>query len=178
MGIFMRLVEFVGRLVGGLVNNFYAAGRDTIEQVIRNVIPFMAFVAALIGIILGTAVGETIANAIAPLASSIWGLLIISLIAGIPILSPLLGPGAVIASVVGTLIGTQIGAGNIPPNMAVAALFAINVQVGCDFFPVDFSLAEAGPKTAELGVPAILVSRWLTGPIAVLIGWLFGIGMY
>lgn len=173
-----RLIETVGRLVGGAVNIFFASGRDTIEQIIKNVLPFMAFVSALIGIIIGTSIGTTIANSLSPLAANIWGLIGISLICGIPILSPILGPGAVIASVVGTLIGTQIGAGNIPPNLAVAALFAINTQVGCDFLPVDLSLAEASPKTAELGIPSILFSRWVTGPIAVAIGWVFGFGMY
>lgn len=172
------VMEKVSRFIGGIVINFYAAGRDTVEQVIKTVIPFMVFVSALIGIILGTNAGTAIANLLTPLASNILGLLVISLICGIPILSPVLGPGAVIASVVGTLIGTQIGTGNIPPNLAIAALFAINVQVGCDFFPVDLSLAEATPKTEEIGIPSILISRWLTGPIAVLIGWLMGIGMY
>ena len=136
------------------------------------------FVSALIGIILGTNVGTWIANTLTPLANNLLGLLVISLICGIPVLSPLLGPGAVIASVVGTLIGTQIGLGNISPNLAVAALFAINVQVGCDFFPVDLSLSEACPKTEEIGIPSILFSRWLTGPIAVLIGYVAGLGMY
>ena len=178
MKLFNTLVEKVTRLVGGLVNNFYAAGRDTVDQVIKTILPFMVFVSALIGIILGTQVGNAIANLLTPLANNIVGLLVISLICGIPLLSPLLGPGAVIASVVGTLIGTQIGLGNIPPNLSIAALFAINVQVGCDFFPVDLSLSEATPKTAEIGIPSILLSRWITGPIAVLVGWLAGIGMY
>lgn len=178
MKFFNILVEKISRFIGGLVNNFYAAARDSVDQVIKTILPFMVFVSALIGIILGTNVGTLIANTLAPLANNIFGLLVISLICGIPILSPLLGPGAVIASVVGTLVGTQIGLGNIPPNLAVAALFAINTQVGCDFFPVDLSLSEASPKTEEIGIPSILISRWLTGPIAVLIGYVAGLGMY
>ena len=178
MNIAYRSMEFVSRFVGAFINNFYAAGRDTVEQVIRNVLPFMVFVSAMIGIILGTQIGSTIANVLTPLANNLLGLIVISLLCGIPVLSLLLGPGAVIASVVGTLLGTQIGAGAIPPNLAIAALFAINTQVGCDFFPVDLSLAEATPKTVEVGIPAMLFSRWITGPIAVVIGWIAGLGMY
>ncbi len=173
-----KFLSTISRFMGGFIINFYNAAKDSVELVIKTVIPFMIFVSALIGIILGTQVGSWIANLLTPLANNIIGLLLISLICGIPILSPLLGPGAVIASVVGTLIGTQIGMGNIPPNLSIAALFAINVQVGCDFFPVDLSLTEASPKTVEYGIPSILTSRWITGPIAVVIGWIFGLGMY
>ena len=40
------------------------------------------------------------------------------------------------------------------------------------------SLGEAEPETIELGVPAILYSRIITGPIAVLIAYVFSIGLY
>jgi len=113
------------------------------------------------------------------LAGNIWGLLVISLICAIPVLSPLLGPGAVIAQVVGTLIGsTLIASGAMAPHLALPALFAINPQVGCDFIPVGLALGEAEPETVEVGVPAVLFSRLITGPLAVVLAWLASFGLY
>lgn len=169
----------LGRGVGGVVGALYAAGRDAIDQVIVNILPFMAFISLIIGIIVKTGVGDSIAHALEPLAGSLPGLIIISIICAIPILSPLLGPGAVIAQVVGTLLGsTLIASGRLPASYALPALFAINPQVGCDFIPVGLALGEAEPETVEVGVPAVLFSRLITGPIAVIIAWLASFGLY
>ncbi len=176
-----REKNFVTRLgiaIGGVVNKFYAAGRETIDITVKSILPFMAFVSMILGIISVSGLGNVIANTISPLASSLPGMLIISLICAIPFISPVLGPGAVIAQVVGTLLGAQIGMGNIPPQYALPALFAINAQVGADFVPVGLSLGEADPETIELGVPAVLYSRVITGPLAVLIAYAASIGLY
>lgn len=173
--------NFVTRLgigIGGVVNKFYAAGRETIEITVKTILPFMAFVSMILGIISASGIGNVIANTISPLASSLPGMLIISLICAVPFISPVLGPGAVIAQVVGTLLGAQIGLGNIPPQYALPALFAINAQVGADFVPVGLSLGEAEPETIELGVPAVLYSRVITGPAAVGIAYVASIGLY
>lgn len=173
-----KFLERIGRAVGKVVGILYQAGRDSIDQVIKNVLPFMAFISMIIGIILKSGIGTILANTLAPLASSLVGLVVMSLIVGFPVLSPLLGPGAVIAQIIGTLLGTLIGQGAIPPQMALPALFAINPQVGCDFIPVGLSLGEAEPETIEIGVPAILFSRFATGPISVLLAWLASAGLY
>ncbi|MCR2045403.1 PTS glucitol/sorbitol transporter subunit IIB [Anaerosalibacter massiliensis] len=173
-----NIVEKIGKGIGSVVSIFYSAGRDSIDSIIKNILPFMAFVSMLIGIILKTGIGDAIAKVIAPYSGSIGGLIGISIIAAIPVLSPLLGPGAVIAQVVGVLIGVEIGKGNIPPQYALPALFAINPQVGADFIPVGLSLGEAEPETVEVGVPAILFSRLITGPLAVIIAYLFSFGLY
>ncbi|MEL0261063.1 MAG: hypothetical protein VXA38_02950 [Aquiluna sp.] len=168
----------IGRGVGGVVGTLYQAGRDTIDTIIRNILPFMAFISFIIGLVLVTGVGDLIANGIKGLAGSIVGLLIVSVVCAIPVLSPLLGPGAVIAQVVGTLLGVEIGRGTIPPQMALPALFAINPQVGCDFIPVGLALGEAEPETVEVGVPAVLFSRLITGPLSVVIAYVASFGMY
>jgi PTS system glucitol/sorbitol-specific IIC component len=146
--------------------------------VIRNVLPFMAFVTLLIGLINASGLGNLIASTLSPLANNVAGLLVLSVIVGLPFLSPVLGPGAVIAQVTGVLIGDQIARGSIDPQFALPALFAYNVQVGCDFVPVGLALGEAKPKTIEIGVPAVLFSRQITGPIAVIVAFLFSIGLY
>lgn len=174
----VKFLEKIGRAVGKVVGMLYQAGRESVDQVMTNVLPFMAFISMIIGIILASGVGNFLANTLAPLASSPVGLVVMSLIVGFPVLSPLLGPGAVIAQIIGTLLGTLIGQGSIPPQMALPALFAINPQVGCDFIPVGLSLGEAEPETVEIGVPAVLFSRFVTGPISVILAWLASFGLY
>ncbi|MCM3788740.1 PTS glucitol/sorbitol transporter subunit IIB [Domibacillus indicus] len=173
-----NIIEKLGRSMGGVIGVLYQAARETIEQVLKNIIPFMALVSTLIGIILYTGIGDIIANFVSPLAGNIFGLLVLSVICAVPILSPLLGPGAVIAQVVGVLVGVEIGKGNIPPSLALPALFAINPQVGADFVPVGLTLGEAKPETVEVGVPAVLMSRLITGPLAVVIAYFFSFGLY
>lgn len=168
----------IGIGIGSIISKFYAAGRETIDVTLKSILPFMAFVSMILGIIQASGIGDVIANVISPVASTLPGMLIISFICAMPFISPVLGSGAVIAQVVGTLLGAQIGLGNIPPQYALPALFAIDAQAGCDFVPVGLSLGEAEPETIELGVPAVLYSRVLTGPIAVVIAYVASIGMY
>ena len=175
-GGFIELIASIGRVMGRVVGIFFNAGRRTIDQVVRNVLPFMAFVTMLIGIILYTGIGDVIAKPMGPLANNIVGLLVISAICGLPFLSPILGPGAVIAQVIGVaIIGPQIQNGTISPAMSLPALFAYNTQVGCDFVPVGLALGEAKPKTIEIGVPAVLLSRQVMGPLSVVLAWIFSL---
>jgi len=173
-----KFLERIGRGVGGVVGALFQAGRESIDQVITNVMPFMAFISMVIGIILATGIGDILANFMSPLASSLGGLIVMSILIGLPVLSPLLGPGAVIAQIIGTLLGVEIGRGNIPPQYALPALFAINPQVGCDFIPVGLALGEAEPETVEVGVPAVLFSRMVTGPLSVVLAYLASFGLY
>ncbi|XJS10904.1 PTS glucitol/sorbitol transporter subunit IIB [Aerococcaceae bacterium WGS1372] len=172
------LIAKIGMGAGKFISTINQAARDAVQTMINTVIPFMAFVSLIIGLIEGSGVGNWIANIMAPLAGNIWGLILIGFISSLPFLSPLLGPGAVISQVIGTLIGVEIGRGNIPPQLALPALFAINTQNGCDFIPVGLGLSEAKSETVEVGVPAVLYSRFLNGVPRVVVAWLASFGLY
>lgn len=182
----MGFITRIGRSVGGVVGTIYQAGRETIDIVIGTILPFIAFIAVIIGVILydwnGEAEGGTIGNALAtvlePLAGTPIGLVALTVIIAMPFLSPVLGPGAVIAQVIGTLLGTSFANGDIDPQYALPALWAINPQVGCDFIPVGLALGEAEPETVELGVPAVLFSRVITGPLATIFALFVGFAVY
>lgn len=169
---FTGFVVKFGNFIGYCINTLLSSGRQAIKLTLNTILPFMAYVSLLIGIVNYTGVSKWIADSVAPLASNPFGLILLGVITGLPFLSPILGPGAAIAQVVGVLMGTQIAAGALPVQYALPTLFAINGQVGCDFVPVGLSLGEAEPETVSVGVPAVLFSRQITSPIAVVIAYI------
>ncbi|SHF44179.1 PTS glucitol/sorbitol transporter subunit IIB [Vibrio gazogenes] len=178
MNIFLNVVEKLGGNIGTVVGHVFAAAQDAFELVIKTVLPFMAFVAILITFVKETGLGDLIAHVLTPLGDSLIGLVVLSAICGFPLIAPILSPGAAVAQVVGVTVGGLIGTGIIPPMYALPALFAINVQAAADSIPLMLSMQDAKPETIKTGVPALLISRQITGPIAVLIGYIFALGLY
>ncbi|WP_432453294.1 hypothetical protein ACRRS0_20050 [Agarivorans sp. QJM3NY_29] len=176
--VFLDIIEKLGGNIGKVVGHVFEAAQDSFTLVIKTVLPFMAFVAILITFVNETGLGSLIAHALTPLGDSLIGLVILAAICGFPLIAPILSPGAAVAQVVGVTIGGLIGSGVIPPMYALPALFAINVQAACDSIPLMLSMQDAKPETIETGVPALLISRQITGPIAVVIGYIFAIGLY
>src|SRR6218665_28891 len=72
-GGLVGMITFIGRSMGGVVNVLFNSGRKSIDQVLRNVLPFMAFVTMLIGIINATGVGTVLAHLLEPLAGNVFG---------------------------------------------------------------------------------------------------------
>jgi glucitol/sorbitol PTS system EIIB component len=166
-----------GTAIGYIINTFLAAGRQSINLTLNTVLPFMAYVSILLGFVIYTGVAQAIGNLLAPLSSNPVGLVAIGVVVALPILSPILGPGAAVAQIVGVLMGTQIATGTLPVQYALPTLFAIDGQVGCDFIPVGLGLGEAKVETVEVGTPAVLFSRLITSPLAVIIAWAASFGL-
>ena len=157
-------IQKIGMGAGKVVATFNSAAKESTNTVLHTIIPFgrPVFLRPLL---------DYFEN-----PQYRWS--VDGIICSIPFLSCLLGPGAVIAQIVGTLIGVEIGKGNIEPSLALPALFAINTQCACDFVPVGLGLAEADPETVEVGVPAVLYSRFITGVPRVIVGYLASFGLY
>lgn len=170
------LVRFGGG-IGHIINTFLAAGRQSINLTLNTILPFMAYVSLLLGVVIYTGIATAIGNLLAPLSGNPLGLIAISAVVALPFLSPILGPGAAVAQIVGVLMGTQIATGALPVQYALPTLFAIDGQVGCDFVPVGLGLGEARAETVEIGVPAVLFSRLITSPLAVVIAWFASFGL-
>ena len=78
MQVITSLLERIGRGAGKVVGILYQAGRESIDQVVKNILPFMAFIAFIIGIILATGVGDALARLLQPLANNPIGLITVS----------------------------------------------------------------------------------------------------
>lgn len=176
-----KIIEFISELGGGItffVSVIVKSASDALKTTALKYLPFLCFIALICGIVNATGLGNLLANLLVPLASSLWGMILLVFICTVPVLSPVLAPGAAIAAVIGTLIGTQIGEGNLAPQYALPALYAIDSQVGCDTLPLSMGMMDPSEEVMAVDITAVLISRWITGILAVLIAWAFSIGMY
>lgn len=174
MKAFGNFMTTVASGIGKFVMIVVQAARNAFKVCLETIIPFLIFVATVFTLITQTGIGSVIADGLAGIATSPIGLLAIGMIITIPLLSPIIGPGAVIPQIIGTLIGGMIASGDVPLTMALPAVFAIHQPCGADFIPIGMSLTEAEPETMEVGVSAVLFSKFLIAPIEIIAAIIVG----
>ncbi len=164
----------IASAIGKFVMTVVQAARNSFKLCLEQIIPFIIFVSTVFTLITQTGVGNIIADALSGLATNPIGLIVMGLIITFPLLSPIIGPGAVIPQVIGALIGGLIGTGEVPLAMALPTVFAIHQPCGADFIPVGMSLTEAEPETMEIGVSAVLFSKFLIAPVEIILAVVIG----
>lgn len=174
MNVFSNVMSTVASGIGRFVMVIVQAARNAFKVCLETIIPFIIFVSTVFTFITQTGVGGVIAGALSSIATSPIGLLVMGIIITFPLFSPIIGPGAVIPQVIGTLIGGLIGAGSVPLTMALPTVFAIHQPCGADFIPVGMSLTEAEPETMEVGVSAVLYSKFLVAPVEIILAIIVG----
>ena len=162
-----------GKALAGFATKCVQGGKEAIDVTIKDILPFMAFYALLLGIIQFSGLGDLMGTYVYPYLGTLPGLLILVIICALPIISPLVGSGALIGQLLSALVGYGIIIGACPVALALPALFAVDAQVGCDFIPVGLSMGDAENDTVDIGVPAVLLSRLFTGPIMVILTYLY-----
>ncbi|MGL4282820.1 PTS glucitol/sorbitol transporter subunit IIB [Eubacterium aggregans] len=154
-----------GKALAGFATTCVQGAKEAVDISIKDIIPFMAFYSLVIGLINFTGLGGLIGTYVYPYLGTLPGLLVLAIICGLPILSPLVGSSALIGQLLSVIIGYGIMTGTFPVILALPAFFAVDVQVGCDFIPVGLSMGDAANDTVDIGVPSVLLSRIITGPI-------------
>ncbi len=137
------------------------SGRDTIDTVLKTILPFMALsrrsLASLWLLALVTGLPTACSAGEPSTGSGHAGAHLF-----LPLLSPFLGPGAVIAQVIGVLLACRL----------VSAIFrriwlyrhcCHQRAGGLRLHPGRFVAGGSRQDTVRVGVPSVLVSRFLTG---------------
>ncbi|MEG1431990.1 MAG: PTS sorbitol transporter subunit IIB [Eubacterium sp.] len=160
-----------GKALAGFATTCVQGAKEAVDISIKDIIPFMAFYSLVLGLINFTGLGGLMGTYVYPYLGTLPGLLVLAIICGLPILSPLVGSGALIGQLLSVIIGYGIMTGTFPVILALPAFFAVDVQVGCDFIPVGLSMGDAANDTVDIGVPSVLLSRIITGPIMVILAF-------
>jgi PTS system glucitol/sorbitol-specific IIC component len=160
-----RTVKSVGRL-------FAAFGRKLYPG-LKKIAPPLLLGSILFILLFWTGLGDMIGNELSELTGPVPALLIIFAVSLIPVLSSALGPGLLIVIAAGILAGEQIAGKAATPVFSLAALCAFDAQIGWSFIPPSHVLGENEPETINAGVPAVVFTRLVILPIAVVLTALF-----
>ena len=141
--------------------------------VLKKMAPSVLLGAIIFILLFWTGLGDKIGQELAALTGHVPALFIIFAVCLIPSVSPILGPGLLIAIMAAIITGEQIASGEAKPVLALAALLALDTQIGGSFIPPRLALGENEPETISAGVPGIVFTRLITIPIAVVLACLF-----
>ncbi|MCL1928562.1 MAG: hypothetical protein FWG07_07205 [Treponema sp.] len=169
--IYKKVLPFLERAVRIILDLLVRLGRQ-ILPVLKAMAPSVLLGAVTFILLFLTGLGDTIGRELALLTGIVPALLIIFAICFIPAVSPVLGPGIIIAVAAAIFTGEQIAGGMAKPVVALAALLALDAQLGGSFIPPNHVLGENEPETISAGVPGIVFTRLLTVPAAVLLSCL------
>jgi len=167
-----KIAIFSGRTVKAAGRFLLVLGRKMLPK-IKILAPSLLLGSVIFILLSRTGLGDIIGNELAGLTGPVPALLIIFAVSLIPSLSSILGPGLLIAVAAGILTGEQIAGGAATPVLSLAALLALDAQIGGSFNPPSHVLGESEPETISAGVPAMVFTRLITVPIAVVLACLF-----
>ena len=167
-----KITAFLGKAVKTAAGFLAVIGGKLLPK-LKNFVPSLLLGAVIFGFLYWTGLADKMSVEIAALTGSVPVWLIIFAVSLIPALSSVLGPGLLIAIAAGILTGEQIAGGKSTPFLALAALLAIDAQIGGSFIPPSLGMGETERETISAGVPAIVFTRLVTVPIAVVLVCLF-----
>lgn len=116
--------------------------------------------------------GDIIGENLAVWTGMVPALFIMFAVCFIPALSPMLGQSFLAACAAAVLCGEQIASGKAGFFLAAAALLAVDAHLGGSFIPPSLGFGENEPETMSAGVPAIVFTRLITVPAAVVLACL------
>ena len=167
-----KMYPYLKKAARAVLNLLIRLGKK-ILPVLKKMAPSILLGLILFILLFLSGLGSIIGSELALLTSPVLALLIIFGVCLIPAVSPILGPVLLIAIAAAVFAGEQIAEGAVNPSVALAALLALDAQLGGSFIPPRLALGENEPETINAGVPGIVFTRLITVPLAVLAACLF-----
>ncbi|MBO0958670.1 PTS glucitol/sorbitol transporter subunit IIB [Neobacillus sp. MM2021_6] len=167
-------LSMIAKTIAIMMSWIYQSGKDVISSFASHVLPLMIGISVFIGLINYFGFSQGLSSLTKYSLGSFIGLLLCSIICSIPYVSRYIGAGATFGQVLVTILAYEIGEGRIEFIWILPALFATNVQVGCDFLPTGLMMANSEEKTVQAGIKAVLYSRLITSVFCVIIAYLAG----
>jgi PTS system glucitol/sorbitol-specific IIB component len=149
----------------------YQSGKDAVSSFTSHVLPMILGISVIIGAVRMFQLDPLLTAVIQYSLGSLPGLMLVAFIFSIPVISNYIGAGATLGQVLVALLGYEIAMGQIDMIWLLPALFATNVQVGCDFLPTGLMMSNCEQSTVKAGLKAVLYSRFITSIFSVLIAY-------